>query len=193
MPPSSGVLHCGRQPTDQQFALATALRGHQYARVAPSDVIYADDEQARLLDGASVPRPPPSLAAQDEVVVAVWREGHVGALMLVHFDPADEEDPYSVDVETYVRTEGRWRWAGTGGSDWPTTYGVRPEAGRPALTGFATGPVVGDRWLWTGLAPVGVDRVRLRRPDGTVAEADVEPFTGAFLVALDFAGRHELD
>jgi len=66
-------------------------------------------------------------------------------------------------------------------------YGKRPALERPALTGFAAGvpSSAGSTsiWLNSGIAPPGVRQVRIRVGDFQM-ETDVEPVTGAFLVAL---------
>ena len=156
------------------------------------DGLWAAPDEVSLLEGTAVPEPPAVLAPDERAVVAVWRQGDRGALMVIHYDPADDEEPYSVDVEHYQLLGDSWRYDGAGGSDWPSEYGMRPPAGQPLLTGFATGPMK-DGLLWTGLAPVGIDHVRLKRPDGTMAEAQVEPRTGAFLVPLDYAGSYQVE
>jgi hypothetical protein len=157
-----------------------------------SDLVPPD--VAEVLDGGPLPKCPRALEADEEVAVAVWREQDFAAVMTIWRDPegdeaADSPDddswPYNVDVTQYRRTAGRWRWAGGGGSDWPVSYGERPADGRPALTGFAFGS--DDGMWWTGLAPLGVERVRAVMGESVQGVA-VEPVTGAFMVAFPCPG-----
>ena len=140
-----------------------------------------------LLDGRPVAAPPPPLAGYEEVPVVVWREGDVAAVLWISHDPEDAEEPYSQDIEVFTRSRGRWQWHSKGGSDWPADYGQRPGVGRPGLTGLAQGaPGPGGGglvWLASGIAPAGVERVRVTARQA-VFEADVEPLTGAFLIAV---------
>ena len=119
--------------------------------------------------------------------MVVWHEGDVAAVLWISHDPEDAEEPYSQDIEVFTRSRGRWHWHSKGGSDWPADYGQRPRVGQPALTGFAQGapePAGGGAiWLASGIAPTGVERVRVTAPQAVI-EADVEPLTGAFLVAV---------
>ena len=145
---------------------------------------FADDDEERLLDGEVPPAPPAVLGPDGVATVGVWREGDLGALMSISRDPEAEEEPYSVDVDTFERTKDGWRWMAGGGSDWPTDYGTRPSAGHPALTGIAHG-IPDGRMLWTGLAPANIHRVCIE-VEGATLTVDIEPFTGAFLVALRY-------
>jgi hypothetical protein len=155
----------------------------------------ADPNVAEALHSGTLPPLPPTLGPDDEVVVAVWRDGETGAVMTIWrapdgdegATPDDDEWPYNVDIETYELVGGAWRWAGTGGSDWPVRYGERPEVG-PFLTGFASSvPGSTDLMLWTGIAPRGAARVRATMGDW-LQEALVEPVTGAFMVAFPYPG-----
>ncbi len=140
-----------------------------------------------LLEGRALAAPPPPLQADEEVPVVVWREGDVAAVLWISRDPEDDEEPYSQDIEVFTRSRGRWQWHSKGGSDWPADYGRRPGVGRPALTGSAQGAPGpagrGSVWLASGIAPAGVEHVRVTAGQ-VVIEADVEPVTGAFLVAV---------
>lgn len=119
--------------------------------------------------------------------VVAWREGDVAAVLWISHDPEDDEEPYSQDIEVFIRSCGKWEWHSKGGSDWPVNYGERPRLGPPALTGFAQGaPSPGGEvpfWLASGIAPGGVEHVRLTAGH-VVVETAVEPVTGAFLVAV---------
>jgi hypothetical protein len=154
----------------------------------------ADPEVMALLEGAMpiVPRPP--LAPDDDVAVAVWREGPFCAVLFIWHDPDDEEEPYSQDIEVFEKVHGQWLTHGRGGSDWPVAFGERAPIGRPGLTGYCSGLPVesGYAWIASGIAPSGVDRVRVTMGDGDVV-VDVEPITGAFLVAVPAPGGHDAD
>lgn len=146
----------------------------------------AGPDVLRLLEGATPEVPPPPLAPDDEVAVTVWRRGTVAAVLFIWHDPDDDEEPYSQDVEIFEKIDGEWRSLGRGGSDWPVAFGERPPLGRPALTGYSSGtPDPNGDYLWiaSGIAPPGVQRVRLQ-VEGFDDVVDVEPITGAFLVAV---------
>jgi hypothetical protein len=130
---------------------------------------------------------PGELSPGDEVPVALWRRGRIGAVLSIIYDPEDDHgEPYSQDIEIRFReSDGSWKWLSTGGSDWPHGIGERPS-GNP-LVSFAAGassPVDGEQFLiGSGSAPEAVHRVRLAsgRDDGV---SDVEPVTGAFLLRV---------
>jgi hypothetical protein len=156
----------------------------------------ADPQVAAALDSGSLPPLPATLGPDDDVILAVWRDGTVGAVMTIWRDPDGDEAvtpdddawPYNVDIETYEFVDGLWRRVGTGGSDWPVRYGERWESMGPFLTGFASGvPGSPDLMLWTGIAPRGAERVRATMGD-SLQRAVVEPVTGAFMVAFPFPG-----
>jgi hypothetical protein len=130
---------------------------------------------------------PGELSPGDEVPVALWRTGRIGAVLSIIYDPDDDHgEPYSQDIEIRCReSDGSWKWLSTGGSDWPHGIGERPS-GNP-LVSFAAGamsPVDGEQFLiGSGSAPERVHKVRLAsgRDDGV---SDVEPVTGAFLLRV---------
>lgn len=146
---------------------------------------FSAEEVGALLDAVTDPNPPSMLTSMEPEAVARWVRGNVAALMLVTHDPDDEDEPFSVDVAVYDRTDEAWSWRSEGGSDWPVAYGTRPPGSRPMLTGFAMG-LSETEMLWTGLAPSGVERVRVTLQDGSVVEANVEAVSGAFLLALPY-------
>jgi hypothetical protein len=152
-------------------------------------VIEGDHWDAAAVLDRGLPPLPAVLQPGEEVPVAVWRRGRVGAVLSIYHDPDDEEEPFSHDIEVLLHDEssGAWKWHSTGGSDWPELYGIRPVTGHAALTGFATGAPAPDEdgsiWIVSGIAPVGVERVRVVQ--GISGEvADVERLTGAFLVSV---------
>src|SRR5437879_3366934 len=113
-----------------------------------------------------VPAVPRSLPAGAEVPVATWRSGDIGAVLSICHDPDDGEESFSQDIEILERgTNGAWTSETRGGSDWPTMSWARPDSGGPALTGCASGARVLNGtervWIASGVAPVGVDRVRV--------------------------------
>jgi hypothetical protein len=138
-----------------------------------------------LLEGSPVVVPGPPLALDDEVVVAVWRRDSVAAALYVWHDPDDSQEPFAQDVELFEKENGNWRSLGRGGTDWPINYGERPSGGKPFLTGYCSGAQAKGGYVWvaTGVAPCGVDRVRLL-VEGYRDIVDVESTTGAFLVAV---------
>jgi hypothetical protein len=142
---------------------------------------------AALLEGATLTAPQPPLPPDEEVAVAVWRGDGLGAILSIWHDPYDSEEPFAQDISTFELIDGVWTWQSKGGSDWPVAYGDRPGFGRPMLTGTACGPLPlaegPSVWLASGIAPVGVERIRVLREEFET-EADVEPITGAFLVVL---------
>jgi hypothetical protein len=158
---------------------------------------HATPEIAALLDGAMLPPCPLSIDPDDEVVVAVWHRDDLGAVMTIWRDPdgdlairtPDYEGwPYNVDITQYQLVDGQWYWTGGGGSDWPVPYGERASYPQPFLTGFAFGSATkSEEMLWTGIAPLGVGRVRAEMGNN-VQEVLVEPVTGAFMVAFPYPG-----
>jgi hypothetical protein len=130
---------------------------------------------------------PVQLSPGDDVPVALWRRGRIGAVLSIIYDADDDHgEPYSQDIEIRFReSDGSWKWLSTGGSDWPYGIGERPS-GNPHVC-FAAGassPVDGEHFLIaSGSAPEGVHKVRLAsgRDDGV---SDVEPVTGAFLLRV---------
>jgi hypothetical protein len=133
--------------------------------------------------------PPPPLRHGDEVPVAVWRGDGIAAVLSIGFDDAhahdEDECPYSQYIDVVVSTADGWTSTGAAGSDWRVAYGERPSEGPPSFTGFAAGyRAAGDeqRWLRSGIAPVGVTRVRVVFPTEEHV-VDAEPMSGAFLVA----------
>ncbi|HVM65920.1 MAG TPA: hypothetical protein VMU14_13730 [Acidimicrobiales bacterium] len=161
----------------------------------------AEPEVAAVLESGVLPQRPPTLAPDDEVIVAVWRQGVIGAVMTIWRDPdgdetatSDDDDwPFNVDIETYEYVERAWHWRGTGGSDWPVPYGDRPSGNWPFLTGYASGvPGATDLMLWTGVAPRGIERVRATMGD-LMQECEVESLTGAFMVAFPYPGPEPSD
>lgn len=148
------------------------------------------DAEAVLEQG--VPPLPAYLKPGNEVPVAYWRRGNVGAVLSIAFDPEDDEEPFSQDIQIWVREQdGLWSLRSKGGSDWPLPFGTRPEGGRPTLTGYASGAPDPDShgsvWVASGIAPAGVARVRVVE-GGYDDVVDVESRTGAFLVRLKGLG-----
>lgn len=134
--------------------------------------------------------PPPvpgALSPGDDVPVAVWRRGPIGAVLSIIYDPEDDHgEPYSQDIEIRFReSDGSWSHLQTSGSDWPFPFGDRPS-GNPVV-GFAAGassPVDGEHFLIaSGSAPPGVQKVRLALRNDDEA-SNVEPVTGAFLLRV---------
>lgn len=145
-----------------------------------------DAEEVRLLEGVepNVPRRP--LAPDEDVAVAVWRDEPVGAIMSIWNDPEDEQQPLHQFVTIFERLDAGWTRRGTGSDAWPFEYGERPPNPRPILIGTGAGPLRHGRlfiWLASGIAPPGVTRVRVELPRFET-EVQVEPVTGAFLVAI---------
>ena len=135
-----------------------------------------------------VPPVPAALPPGNEVPVARWLSGDVGAVLSLFHDPNDEVEPYTQDIEILRRgPDGVWMPGTKGGSDWPVKAWGRPTIPRPELSGFASGTaLVGGGYLWvaSGIAPVGVDQVCV--VDGAYDEiVEVEPVTGAFLVPVE--------
>ena len=149
--------------------------------------VSVDAEAVALLEGADLTVPQPPLPPDEEVAVAVWRDGPVGAILSIWHDPDDEEEPFAQDITVFELVDGMWTWRSKGGSDWPVEYGDRPALENPVFTGTGSGAPSPDGsasiWLASGVAPPGVQRVRVQL-QGSETEADVEPVTGAFLVAL---------
>jgi hypothetical protein len=149
--------------------------------------VPVDAADAAILDGAKLTVPQPPLPPDEEVPVAVWRDGPVGAILSIWHDPGDDEDPFAQDITVFEFVDGAWRWRSKGGSNWPVDYGERPGIDRPMFTGTGSGAPSPDGsssvWLVSGIAPPGVGRVQVQLP-GFQTEADVEPVTSAFLVAL---------
>jgi hypothetical protein len=140
-----------------------------------------------LLGGLTPTAPEPPVPPDEEVAVAVWRGDGLGAVLSIWHDPEDDEEPYAQDITIFEIVDGRWTWRSKGGSDWPVEYGERPAFDRPMLTGTGSGPLYlsggSAVWLASGIAPPGVERIRVLR-GGFATEAEVEPVTGAFLVGL---------
>lgn len=161
------------------------------AAVRPSDNAFVDVpvdlDDVALLEGGALSAPKPPLPHDEEVAVAVWRGGALGAILSIWHDPDDEEEPFAQDITVFELVNGVWTWRSTGGSDWPVDYGERLAYNTPVFTGTgASLPSPDGRsliCLSSGIAPPRVERVRVEQ-DGLEAEADVEPVTGAFLVAL---------
>ena len=139
-----------------------------------------------MLDHGLLPFPG-ELGPGDDVPVALWRRGRIGAVLSIIYDLDDDHgEPYSQDIEIRFReSDGSWKWLSTAGSDWPYGIGERPS-GNPVVC-FAAGassPVDGDHFLIAiGSAPPGVEKVRLV----TFHEDEVsfvEPVTGAFLLRV---------
>jgi len=134
-----------------------------------------------------LPPLPDVLRAGDDVPVALWRQGPIGAVLSIIYDPGDDHgEPYAQDIEIRFRErDGSWSHLSTAGSDWPFSFGDRPS-GNPAVW-FAAGasnPVDGVHFLIaSGSAPPGVQKVRLALGDDGEA-SDVEPLTGAFLLRV---------
>jgi hypothetical protein len=148
--------------------------------------VLVDAGELALLEGAKPSVPHRPLAPDEEVAVAVWRDGPVGAIMSIWHDPEDEEQPLYRFITLFERLEGVWTRKDTGGDDWPFQYGERPVFERPWLVGTGAGPLpYGGAYIWlaSGMAPPGVERVRVELP-GFETEVEVEPVTGAFLVAM---------
>src|SRR5947209_6633046 len=112
-----------------------------------------------------LPRVPgPVLPAFNEVPVAVWRRGILGAVLFIYFDPDDLAEPYSQDIEVLQQGDCRsWVTLSRGGSDWPVPFGHRPSTDVPLLTGFSMGSDEG--WIASGIAPHGLARVQAARYD----------------------------
>jgi hypothetical protein len=143
-----------------------------------------DAEEVALLDGAEPCLPQRPLAPEEDVAVAVWRDGPVGAIMSIWNDPEDEWQPLYHAVSLFERLDGVWTRRGTGGAYWPFEYGERPPS--PVFIGARAGPLRhGGAYIWlaSGIAPTGAVRVRVELP-GFATEVQVEPVTGAFLVAI---------
>lgn len=124
-------------------------------------MIKGDDWDAATVLDHGLPPLPAVLVADDEVPVASWQRGAVGAVLSIIFDPNDPEEPFSQDVEIRVRDkDGVWKWHSTSGSDWPFPYGKRPAGGLPVLSRFTAGAPSPDNedgiWIASGIAPVGV-------------------------------------
>ncbi len=134
-----------------------------------------------------LPAFPGTINPGDDVPVALWRSGRIGAVLSIIYDPDDDHgEPYSQDIEIRFReSDGSWTWLSTAGSDWPYEIGERPS-GNP-LVCFAAGassPVDGEHFLIaSGSAPLGVQKVRLATGRGDEV-SDVEPVTGAFLLRV---------
>jgi hypothetical protein len=145
-----------------------------------------DEAIAAALDGTTPVDPPEFLEPGEEAIVSVWRDGSLGAVMSIFHEPEDDEEPFSVDISVYLHGAKGWEWWSTGGSDWPMPYGERRTAGHPELTGFAATLPKGDpRWLWTGCAPSGCERVRVTvGSESTLTTVDSR--TGAFIAALPY-------
>jgi hypothetical protein len=144
----------------------------------------ASDEVAAMLKSAHVDPPHALVEDEDEAPVFVWRRDPFAAVMRITYFAEDDEDPYWVDVDVYELVDGAWGYVGSGGSDWPMRYGERPPGQQPSLTGFAmaiNSDADGHEYLWTGIAPVSVPRVRVLT-DGFESMVEVEPISGAFLV-----------
>lgn len=141
---------------------------------------------ATLLDDG-LPTLPTVLSAQDEVPAAVWRQGRLGAVLWIMYDPEDDHGPYLQDIEIRFReADGSWTCLSTAGSDWPARYGERPD-GTPVLTfaAGATNPEDGHHFLIaSGVAPPGVRKVGLEGA-GDDEVSEVEPVTGAFLLRAE--------
>ena len=139
------------------------------------------------MEGAEPAVPQAPLPPNEEIAVFVWRAGRVAAILSISNEPDDDEETYSQDINVFELDEGVWWWRNSGGTDWPTEYGVRPSMSTPALTGLGVGAPspdgIGSVWLISGIAPPDVERVRVEGRE-QVAETDVEPVTGAFLVAM---------
>ena len=172
---------CGRPRSADPARSQTAEPGHYVA------VMKGEDWDVGTVLDHGLPPFPGKLSPGDDVPVALWRRGRIGAVLSIIFDPDDDHgEPYAQDIEIRFReSDGSWRWLSTGGSDWPYDIGERPS-GNP-IVGFAAGassPVDGEHFLIaSGSAPPGVQKVRLATcPDDEVS--DVEPVTGAFLLRV---------
>src|SRR4051794_36190250 len=108
-------------------------------------VVEVQRELAALLDGIPFVVPSPPLHPGDQVPVIVWRRGPAAAVLFISHDHAEAEDdddeveddePFSVWIETYQRINDVWICDMSGGSGWPVPYGERPKLARPSLTGF---------------------------------------------------------
>ena len=180
----TGRSHEGRPPLT--FAGAppqAALRSGDNASVD----IPVDLDDVALLEGGALSAPEPPLPLNEVVAVAVWRGGALGAILSIWHDPDDEEEPFAQDITVFELMDGIWTWRSAGGSDWPVDYGERLAYETPVFTGTgASLPSPDGRGLIclsSGIAPPGCERVRVEH-EGLETEADVEPVTGAFLVAL---------
>lgn len=143
-----------------------------------------DAEEAALLEGAELSVPQRPLLPDEDVAVAIWRDGSVGAIMSIWNDPEDEWQPLYHAVSLFEQLDGLWTRRGTGGAYWPFLYGERPPS--PVFIGTGAGPLRhGGAYLWlaSGIASPGVARVLVELP-GFEREVQVEPVTGAFLVAI---------
>lgn len=69
-----------------------------------------------LLEGAA-PIVPATLAPGDEAPVAVWRRGSAAAILSISRDPDDEDEPFSQDIERFVKVDDAWVSSGCGDSD----------------------------------------------------------------------------
>jgi hypothetical protein len=143
-----------------------------------------DAEEVALLEGAkpSVPRRP--LAPGEDVALAVWRDGFVGAIMSIWHERENEQQDSYLSIALFERVDAGWTRRGAGNHHWIFEYGERPSY--PALIGTGAGPLRRGRayiWLAGGIAPPAVSRVRVELP-GFRTEVQVEPVTGAFLVAI---------
>lgn len=148
--------------------------------------VPVDAAEVALLEGGELSAPPPPLPPDEEVPVAVWRDGPLGAILSIWHDPEDDEEPFAQEITVYEFVDGVWRWSSSGGSDWPFAYGERPPLERPTLTGTGSTTAPDDaspHVLASGIAPPGVHRIRVEL-EGFETEADVEPVTGTFLVRL---------
>ena len=130
-----------RQPsvgglTERQLrAREVALRGSPSSAI-PGDTARVNGsvaaEDVALLEGADLIVPQPPLSPEQEVSVAVWRDGGIGAILSIWHDPDDDEEPFAQDITVFTLVEGSWTWWSTGGSDWPVAYGERPPLERPS-------------------------------------------------------------
>jgi hypothetical protein len=159
----------------------------------PGRVVDGDDWHPELILEHGLPAAPrPPLRDGDEVPVAVWRGADLAAVLSVGLDGAhaSEEDDsrFSQYIEVLLRTSSGWESTGSApGSDWPVPYGDRFPCELPRFTGLAAGvgqPGESQLWLRSGIAPVGVARVRAVVAGGQRVEVDAEPVSGAFLVAV---------